>query len=320
MAALLLGEQLVTVLPLPAGALGRTEVAAAFQRHPPYARLMGSWRWSLPLWREGVIVSLLDGHEDAMADVRAACGRIRHEDAWAGLKPFLHAGLFDEPSPAEFLDVVSSDLLKGGPDPGVSLPMAAGLDAFALTAGLVPTRSGASVGGSTRGASSVSIAQRAERRLGKTLFSLAMPVLTQCAASTMLTARAELAAPLRGLRTAIARAAAGAGQTDPAAAVREAATAYADAFEAFARPRVGRDDEDSQQILDGFVRVEGRVLPADAALISALAAWRQVRPAGARGGPDSVRAGAFFSLVVEPMGLRPDGAGKALHAQTGDRP
>lgn len=59
LAACLLGERVATFLPVPAAGLDREQVATALATSPRYARLLESWRWSVPLWREGVISSLL---------------------------------------------------------------------------------------------------------------------------------------------------------------------------------------------------------------------------------------------------------------------
>ena len=131
MAALVLGEQVVTLLPVPHTGLAREDVALAMRQSPSYSRLLDSWRWSIPLWLESVVVSLHDG-ADAMDQVRAASRRVAVEDGWAALKPFMHHKIFESGPPIEFLDRLSADLLKGGPDPGFSLPVASGLDAFAL--------------------------------------------------------------------------------------------------------------------------------------------------------------------------------------------
>lgn len=344
MAALVLGEQVVTLLPVPHTGLAREDVALAMRQSPSYSRLLDSWRWSIPLWLESVVVSLHDG-ADAMDQVRAASRRVAVEDGWAALKPFMHHKIFEGGPPIEFLDRLSADLLKGGPDPGFSLPVASGLDAFALSCGLIPARAGASVtsasasglGGGGGGfgvpagatVRTASTAQRAERRLGQTVFSLAIPIFTQAGAKTLLHLRSALAGELGALRRAMQNAAdAQAGVGGEAAfptlvdQIRRAGRAYAAAFADFASDLVGHDDDEQRQVLDGFVRVEGQRLPADAALISALAAWRQVRPASAarpaRGAPPVAPPPKIFSLMIEPMSLRPEEGGRTRTAQAGE--
>lgn len=294
MVAAAISERMVTILPAPLAGVSRSAVHEAFTRHPRYLRLIESWRWMSPLWSLGIIESLHDGG-DAIDDVRRSTGRIGDEAAWSPLRPYAHQETFS--SDAGMLDQLPADLLKGGPDPGISVPMAAGLDAFAARHGCWSVRAGAreNVG---------SLAGRAEGHLGRLLVSFALPVLTQASGRVILALREELAQEAATLRTAIHAAveSAGIGSVD----VRRAAGEYARAFEVVTRDRLEHDDETGLRICAGMANVQVRLLPVDAALISSVVAMRQVR---ARSGVAESRPvapvstdGVVRALVVSPMG------------------
>lgn len=295
MACLLLGERVVTLLPSPPGGLTRERLREALRKHPAYLRLLESWRWSGALWRAGVIESA-DGGDDALAQVRAVAGRARRGGAFAALGAVLEpaAGLNE----GRWLDRFCTDVLKGGPDPSVCVAVASGLDAFAGAHRLTSARSaGAAVG--------ASISQRAEALLGRTLAGAAVPVLLTADGQTLLRARAEFEPELAALRAAFDSAAA-----DPArgsAGLRRAATEYAAAFEACRGRFVGRDDGHGQRVTAGYVTVTLRTLPADAVLMSALAAVRTVGGAGRRvaGSAPAEGRGAVSAVVVGEMSVQP---------------
>ncbi|MFN0011274.1 MAG: hypothetical protein ACKVS8_06470 [Phycisphaerales bacterium] len=301
LAACLLGERVVTLLPVPAAGLGREHVAAAFATSPRYARLLDSWRWSVPLWREGVLSSLLED-EHAGSDTEQAAGRVAQEAAWAGLQALMHAGL--EPGTGEGLDLTAADLLKGGADPGISLPLCAGLDAFALRRGAVVVRRGAGVVAGPGRTRCDSAAQAAERQLGESVASVALPILLDADAGRILAARAVTGAQRRALGAAILRVLNADLCQRPAevAALRTAAKAFADAIEDFAAT-------DTARCKTGWVRLVLRRLPADATLLSAVAAARVMPgPTSAPASPAPPRGRSERGLsvvVVEPMTIAP---------------
>lgn len=321
MAALVLAESVVTLLPMPRGGLTRDEVRLALMKNPCYARLLESWRWSFPLWRAGVIASEQDGG-DAVEGVRAAAERMGSERAYAGLSGFLHRELFgplgDDP------ELFAADLLKGGPDPGISVPVNAGLDAFALRHRLAVVRAGASrivatEGGEQSGGQRVarvpSLAQQAELRLSEGVCAWAMPVLVQAGSGTVLEVRAALAGELSALRKAMVAAWESGGAGGTAEAVRAAAGRYGERFEAWASERRGHDDDDGVQVRDGYVRVSLRRLPADAVLRSAAVAVRSLgRGVGAPAGGAIRETGSaerVLALLIDPMSARPEFAPSA---------
>ena len=176
MAALLLAERVVTLLPRPDR--GRDEAERTAERVPRYLDLMLSWRWSQALWEAGVICSSLDGNE-ASGDVREAHAQIVAEDRFSRLRGLMRPELLE--TEERYLDAVAADLLKGGPDPAITVPLAAGIDRFAM-------RHGAAVARSTPS----SIAQKAEAVLGHRVFAFVIPTLLQASAERMLEAREEL--------------------------------------------------------------------------------------------------------------------------------
>jgi hypothetical protein len=316
MAALLLAESAVTLLPLPPEGVERDEVRLALRRHPRYARLLESWRWSFPLWQAGVLASL-DDRADAIEGVRGAAARIQAEVRWAGLRGFLHRELFAAPvaegddearagGPAgDDPDLFAADLLKGGPDPGISVPVGAGLDAFAAERGLVAVRAGASRSAVGGGPASPTLAQRAEARLGQTLAACVLPVLTQASGDLLLEARDELAEVLGVLRGAWRAAESGGGGEE--AALRAAAAGFAEQFEAWVEPLRGHDDGSGRQVLDGYVRLTLRRVPVDAVLRGAAVAVRAIRPERAAAPDEPAEAASVLTLVVEATPVRPGG-------------
>ena len=326
LAALLLCNRAATFLPTPAAGVSRENVQLALRRSPRYERLLESWRWSVPLWRAGVLASLENG-DDPAADVRAAAQRAQKDSACAGVQPFLHERLFDSPAPGRggapddglphrSLDLLSADILKGGPDPGISIPVAAGLDRFAARHHFVAVRSGGqsvrTAGGSSGHTRSIArtVVQRAERMLSPALATIAVPVFVQASALTLLACR-HAAQPQR---TLLAAALNETGQQHPTGAanghdaaqrVRKAAAAFGLAFDTFAADLRGKDDDSGRQVLTGFVRLSVTRLPLDAALSAACVAARTLR-GGARPRPAThAPEGCFVALTVEPMALEP---------------
>jgi hypothetical protein len=305
-AALLLGGSIVTMLPGreggPAGGTldGPAEAAGAAARVPRYLDFMQSWRWTVPLWHAGVIGAAWCG-EDASGDVRGVCEAIAADEGLACLRGFLRPELLE--SGERYLEAVSRDVLKGGPDPGVSVPVAAGMDRFAGRHGMMVFRS-----------EPTSVAQRAEERLGERVFSVAVPVLLQASAERYLLARELLGEELEDLRAELAGAAEGAlagRRNGSVAGLASAARAYAAAFEAergelLSGPK--SDDEEDVRAVEGMVVLTGVVLPGDAALTSSVAALRAVTPglaaAPANAGNLPARAGPFFTVLVRVVGRK----------------
>jgi len=307
MAALLLGENVVTMMPAPLSDFGQSELHAAVRSSPRYMRFIESWSWSLPLWRDGVIASSWQG-DDPTGDVREVCRAIDERPEFGPLRPLMRRSLFE--NQREYLDFLASDLLKGGPDPGISVPMAAGLDRFATRHGLMAARSDA-----------VSVAQRAEVRGGSRLFAMALPILLQAGGESVLRGRAILAKELHALHGAVERLTRSAVETehevgcDPGP-LREAAAEYCASFDRH-RTELCRVPRDEERVIDGFVTVTALAMLSDSVLSASLAAVRllgavtgvrsssEVSDAGPSTLPvvrDALSGRRFVSLIVKVMG------------------
>lgn len=261
MASLLLATGVVTLLPAPGDGSSRASVGAAAGRVPTYLRMLESWSWSEDLWRQGVVDSMVQGR-DAMEDVRDARDLIVRDPRYAALAAFLRPELQDDAD--AFLRAVSRDILRAGPDPGVCVPLLAGLDRFAARQGLIVARG-----------EPASTAQRLEEGLARSSGAFAMPALLRAGAHAILAARDALHAPLAAVRGAIAEVCAG-GPGSPSAdalallraASLELTSAFGDARAALARAQ----DPDEESMQEGVVRVTLQSLPCDAALESSRAA------------------------------------------------
>ncbi len=299
MAALLLARRVVTMMPAPRSGSRRVEAQAAAERIPGYLRLLKSWEWTVPFWEAGVMEGSFEGH-DPVEEVRGATRRIDRDQRYAPLRTLMRPGIFD--TDEDYLDAVSRDLLKGGPDPAVCLPVSAAMDRFALRHGLLPLRSEAT-----------SVAQRVEERLGERAFAIAVPVLVQAGARRILDARERLAPEIHGLWSAIDSTLAEPGNGH-VGALAETARAYARAFEKHQSDLVsGPGDADETRVVAATLAITGMRLPSDAVLRSSVAAYEST--VGAVNG--AIRAGrqalaesdplegwTLVSLVVRALGTR----------------
>lgn len=313
-ASLLLADRVVTLMPAPFDAgngrsPGREAVERAVERSPKYLRFMQSWQWTMPLWEAGVVVSAMQG-QDAAEDAAAVCRRVERDDRYRTLRPLMRPELFQNED--AYLDAVAADLLKGGPDPGVSVPLAAGIDRFAVRHGLMVARS-----------EPCSLAQRAEVRMGQRVFALALPVLLQAGGHRIMEARRLLERELNDLRAAIdtsaEEAAASEGGCDPGASnaligpIFEAARAYVDAYNANREAIAAfEEDEDEPRMVEGLVAVTAMTLPADAVLRSSVAAMNAMWPSASRRAAAPVTSDlpvvhegdgrCFVALLIKAMG------------------
>lgn len=297
MASLLIGDRVVTALPIPQAGDTPEAVRRAMNVCPRYMRLLESWRWSGVLWRSGVATSIHAG-TDAMADVYSQLRSMAADPACHALRDYLHDDLLTKPD--ELLDRLSSDLLKGGPDPGFCVPVAGAIDRFAARHGLLVARAGrTNTSGNSAAAShggTVSLVQRAEEMLGTTVFSAAIPVLGSASARTLEDFRLDLAPELDALRLAIRSAADQAGNAGglgmpstpgaPQAArqqqelVRAAAGVYARAFADIVGGVLDRDDDRGTRVTATTCRMVLRALPEDAVVRASIAALRTARRVG----------------------------------------
>jgi len=295
MAALLLADRALTLMPAPAERASVGDVRRAVERAPRYYEFMESWSWSMPLWRKGIIATAPG--IDAAAPMRESLERVRASEHFAPLQEFMREGLFA--SEDHFLELVARDVLRGGPDPGISIPVCAGLDAFASDEAMIVVR-----------AAPTSLAQRAESRLARRAFSIVVPIMLQAPARRVLDARELLAQPLDRLRRELAeafpRATARPGATPrghaDAGGLSAAACELAEAFDDH-RDLICEPVDEDVKVIAGLVSITGVILPADAVLRSSLAAARSL--SGARGrspngaAPPSTRLPAVRDRLAE---------------------
>lgn len=305
MLALMLAELVVTLLPEPPAGDSREAVKHAAHNAPRFLRLMDSWKWSGPLWESGVLAAGVNA-DLAIHHLPAVYSAIRDTPALAQLRPLTaESDQRRSREPVKALDALCSDLLRGGPDPGINVPVTAALDHFCVSHGVLAVRS-----------APTSVAQRAEMFLAKKLFAFSIPTLLRAGGGRMMTFRRDLRPELLELRAAISGAlpqgaAASAFQPDPQLVQRVvmASRSYAGAFEAWSVLGASGDDENDQRVVAGYVSVTAVVLPGDAALRSAQAAARSMAQVSS-GVPDRPRVEAepppLVALIVREMNARPE--------------
>lgn len=291
MASILLATSIITFVPGPGGLGGgagvtKEAVVGAAARQWSFHEFMESWRWSIPLWQAGVIRAGFEG-DDAAEDIRRARREMEAgEGELAPLRPLLGEDPFEDDE--RRLGFVARDLLRGGPDPGVSIPVAAGIDAFAARHGFRVARG-----------EPVSMAQREERMLARAEFSIAVPVLLQGGAARLIEARGALREVLEPLRAAMES-----GAED----LRDAAADYSRAFERIRGDLLSpQDDDDDPRIIEGVVTISGVELPAGAVLrSSAVAAARSFSASRARRSalPGLTRGAPVRAIIVKAIGRR----------------
>ncbi len=209
----------------------------------------------------------------------------------------MHERLFADD--ATYLEAFAADILKGGPDPGITVPVSAGLDRFAARHALLVAR-----------AHPTSVAQQAESRLLRDRRTITLPALVQADAMRLLHARDVLAGPLALLRKALSA------QANPdQRQLAEAAAAYASAFKELRDDIFADAEEDDVRAVEGTLALTIGWLPSDAVLRSSLAAMdalrfgRRGKAAEAADEPaaltrlDPVDAMQVTAFVVRPLGI-----------------
>lgn len=287
MVGLLLARQAITLIPAPINAGTRADLERAASMIPRYRELMDRLSWSRPLFVREVASSHVGG-DDALADVRRMWGRIESEEDWTPLRSWMRWSLAEEPE--QFLDALCLDMLRGGPDPGISVPVAAGSDHYASRFGLVVAR-----------AHPKSLAQRAEMAFARSIVSWTLPCLLQADAERVLHVRESLSDELDGVRVAVESAIAGHADADN---VRAAARAYTERF-AEQEQELLLDVGDDVRPIAGAVSLTLVAMPPDVALRSSADAAAAVGGARARKAhrPGDVGNGdEVLSLLVKVLG------------------
>lgn len=290
-ASIQLADRVVTILP---AAPSRDASERAALTLPKYRRLVEAWSWAEPLLASGAVAPAWEG-DDPMADVRAVCEAIEERPAWEALRPLMRTGLFE--SQSETLEAVAADLLKGGPDPGLLIPISAAIDRFAARHAIGVARSGRE-----------SVAQKAEQRLGTRLLALSLPLLSQAEPERLVEARASLAPTLGALRHELAEAAAlvtidgpAALSTEQLARIEAAAADHAGAFTDVQGELTRCDDVYDLRVRVSTVSLTLSALPVDAVLRSSVEATGSLgRPARS-----ARRASATAPAPVQTAALAP---------------
>lgn len=303
--ALLLADEVVTLVPSPPGdAPDQPAHVAAHQaslRSPSFAQFGKAWSWSAPLWRDGILLSHLEGLTP-LQEFERVTSLIRADERFSPLRALMR----DEADAGVFLDSIARDLLKGGPDPSFSVPVAAALDRFAARQAIFVLRSGPH-----------SVAQKAEQALARPLFSVALPVLVQADAERILHARAVLHSSRRTLSEALQQVPLLV--RDDGTLAQGLARSLVDVCETYARDFAHQRDEilrdckdDEVRAIEGVVVVNAMALPSDAVLRSSVQAMAALS-GRTRGTPkpaattlpaifDAVEGRWLATMLVKPLG------------------
>ncbi len=293
MVALMLGRRVVTMLPAPVdatrhdgvGGFGGIDGMSALQtasKIPTYRRFVESWAWTSVLWERGVLRHSRDG-ETIVNDMWAVTRHIEEDHDCVALRHF--ARRRDFPDDGAYLSAIAADLLKGGPDPGISVPVAAALDRFATRHSIVVARS--------NGIPNASLAQQAEARLAQPIATFSMPLLLQASAQRILHWREELEAERTGVATALRRlseqvavcsgAFAGAAARDVDALMSAANRLSFVTAERRDELMMGSAD-DEVRVIESVATISCVPLPWDAVLTSSVKAIDSLHPVGAVAG------------------------------------
>jgi hypothetical protein len=281
--SLLLAQRAITLVPPPLDLTlsqgDAIDPLAAGRRVPAFAEFIRSWQWSERLWKQGVLCAK-HLHHSATDDVLAVCDHLRTDNALLPLRHFVK-GEDSFGTREAYLHAVASDVLKGGPDPGISLPVCAGLDRFASRFGLVVARSRPQ-----------SLAQQAEARMGRTLFTIAVPGFLQASAPRLLHAREVLAQELRELGEAIAPVARRASDprnatpdaheslvgSDDMSELHNASGSLSQAWEDRREELLMGAKDDDVRVIEGTITIMATLLPWDVALTSSVRALAALAP------------------------------------------
>lgn len=296
MAALLLADWVVTLVPAPSAA-GAGAARRAAAEAPAFRRFVESWEWATPLWKARVIRGEIEG-DDPAGEVPCVAREIVEGAELVALRPLMRDGVFDDER--AYLQAVGADVTKGGPDPAITVPVASALDRFATRHRVVVAR-----------APAASLVQRAEDALASKVFAIGVPVLLRASAARVLHAREVLQEPLHELREAIDSVvdAAYDGGRDAmdGGELQHAARAYAVAFEHSHEDVLEGAEDDDERVVVGTVAIHGTLLPGDAVLRASVeaaseAAGHRVLPAPSPGVLPRASAGVVVSLVIRAMG------------------
>lgn len=169
----------------PRGAEAARDLAL---RAPTFGRLLDRWRWTGAPWRSGLLRSAGTGR--ALADaIERSRAELHADPALAPLRGLLsHDATDDE---ARFVEAVSLDLIRGGADPAISLPLVNAAERLAIE----------SESAIACGEASGMIWR--PRLTGSEALSLSIPIIVGADGEDLMRWRAALDEPLASLRAAL---------------------------------------------------------------------------------------------------------------------
>lgn len=300
MVGLTVADEVVTFLPRLHEHSSRETAEQAARDEPLYADMIESWSWTLPLWEAGLLMTDVNGSTPD-DHILAVSQRVQTDDRYTELRPLLTASMLDED---RIMRNVARDVLRGGPDPAISVPLNAGLDRFAVIHDAIVMRSAPS-----------SVAQQAEARFGTKIFSVVVPMLLQASARRIIEFR-EVMSPVRHQIAQSLESS----RLDPSGYGtagddwRALSAAWNQQFlahcEQLLRPC---EDEDDLHVISGMVSVAGVRLPSDAVLRSSIAALHAIssrpqrRPVSDVGSAlpairDTIESSTIHTLVCKVIG------------------
>lgn len=325
--ALLLCDRIYTYLPAPDGTPTQESIRAALDGSPSYRRLMNLWLAYAPLAEPSgpfvqVIHTLAEpavaqpsasnsrreaSHPDPLPFIHTASTQLTTDPRWAKLAPLDRPGRLA--FSLEALEAFSADLLRGSPDVGGALVIAAGLDAFAahhhlpvLRAGPMHMNRSASATFGTMAPGS--LAQQAEAKIGESLATVALQLPTHASATTLALLRDALSAPLRTVRAALQQTI-DQPSAQSTAALRTSTTTWNRALEDALDDLEDADDQTPRRCKIALVSLSLRKTPAEVTFLAAAAAQAQASgklatiPVLAAGQP------SLITLTLTPMNVTP---------------
>ncbi len=277
--ACLLGDRVLTLMPGPGSDLPRDPGSLARHGSPAFERLTEAWAWSGPLWRAGVIGAGMNGQAVAEA-LRHARAGIERDPTMAAL-----ASLMNRTDPGEQdakrFEAICRDLVTGGINPSVTVPMASALESFAAEHALTLVR------GAPR-----SVVGRLEKANERVVFRLSVLAVVEADASDLVRLRAALAesaAPFRASLSRLLQATRGRARTGEIADALGAADAHRSVFDEALEDRVSRLRADSgfsgQRLKVARVTLTGACQESGAGVMAARRAAVVLESGGSARGP-----------------------------------
>lgn len=211
-AAMLLASDdagLRTLLPAPFAGSGPADTFNAARHAPSYHRLIESWHWTTPLWRAGLLTAARQGRQLA-DDLLRIASALAADPAFQSAPHIFPLEAFGDE--ASMLEAVSRDILRGGVDPGIHVPL------NRLTESLA-----ADEGAPIMASDHRRPVARCESPNGSASGGITLSVLLHADADAILTLRDWLAPELDALRAALPNS-----DAPPASAARTACLRAAD--------------------------------------------------------------------------------------------